>query len=86
METTLNITTNLPDEVREPTTVTPARADPGGSVTVNRAVGVTVWRPCGITATTSVLDREGRVKLVWPFGTSGDDMAADLAQLLKSGS
>ncbi len=35
------------------------------------------------TATTSVLDREGRVKLVWPFGTDGDAMAADLAQLLK---
>jgi protein SCO1/2 len=35
------------------------------------------------TATTSVLDRDGRVKLVWPFGTDGDAMAADLAQLLK---
>jgi protein SCO1 len=38
------------------------------------------------TATISVLDREGRVKLVWPFGTDGDAMAADLAQLLKEGS
>jgi protein SCO1 len=35
------------------------------------------------TATTSVLDREGRVKLVWPFGTDGDAMAADLAQMLQ---
>jgi protein SCO1/2 len=38
------------------------------------------------TATVSVLDRQGRVKLLWPFGTEGDAMAADLAQLLKSGS
>lgn len=38
------------------------------------------------TATINVLDREGRVKLVWPFGTDGDAMAADLAQLLKQGS
>jgi protein SCO1/2 len=38
------------------------------------------------TATISVLDREGRVKLVWPFGTEGDAMAADLAHLLKEGS
>jgi protein SCO1 len=35
------------------------------------------------TATISVLDREGRVKLVWPFGTMWEDMAADLAHLLK---
>jgi protein SCO1 len=38
------------------------------------------------TATVNVLDREGRLKLLWPFGTEGDAMAADLAQLLKSGS
>lgn len=38
------------------------------------------------TATISVLDRQGRVKLVWPFGTDGDAMAADLAHLLKEGS
>jgi len=38
------------------------------------------------TATINVLDREGRVKLVWPFGTDGDAMAADLTQLLKEGS
>jgi protein SCO1 len=35
------------------------------------------------TATISVLDREGRLKLVWPFGTPSDDMAADLGQMLK---
>ena len=35
------------------------------------------------TATITVLDREGRVKLVWPFGTASDDMAADLGQMLK---
>ncbi len=35
------------------------------------------------TATISVLDREGRVKLVWPFGTDGEGMAADLQHLLK---
>jgi protein SCO1/2 len=35
------------------------------------------------TATTNMLDREGRVKLVWPYGTDGDAMAADLAHMLK---
>ena len=35
------------------------------------------------TATISVLDREGRLKLVWPFGTPSDDMAADLGQMLR---
>ncbi len=35
------------------------------------------------TATISVLDREGRVRLVWPFGTDGDAMAADLGQMLR---
>jgi protein SCO1/2 len=38
------------------------------------------------SATVNVLDREGRVKLMWPFGTDGDAMAADLAHLLKEGS
>ena len=38
------------------------------------------------TATISVLDRDGRVKLMWPFGTNGDAMAADLTHLLKEGS
>lgn len=35
------------------------------------------------TATVTVVDREGRVRLVWPFGTTGEDMAADLKQLLR---
>jgi protein SCO1/2 len=35
------------------------------------------------TATVTVLDRDGRVRLVWPFGTDGDAMAADLGQLLR---
>jgi protein SCO1 len=35
------------------------------------------------TATMTVLDREGRVGLMWPFGTTSDDMAADLKHLLK---
>lgn len=35
------------------------------------------------TATINVLDREGRMRLVWPFGTEGDAMAADLKQMLK---
>jgi protein SCO1/2 len=35
------------------------------------------------TATVNVLDREGRMRLVWPFGTEGDAMAADLKQMLK---
>jgi protein SCO1/2 len=34
------------------------------------------------TATMTVLDEEGRVRLFWPFGTPADDMAADLAHLL----
>jgi protein SCO1/2 len=35
------------------------------------------------TATTMVIDRDGRMRLVWPYGTAGEDMAADLAQLMK---
>jgi len=35
------------------------------------------------TATITVIDREGHVKLIFPFGTAAADMAADLAWLLK---
>ncbi len=35
------------------------------------------------TASLMVLDREGRMRLVIPFGTSADDIAADLKQLLR---
>ncbi|MCS6844582.1 MAG: SCO family protein [Caldilineales bacterium] len=35
------------------------------------------------TATVTVVDRQGRVRLVWPFGTTGEDMASDLKQLLR---
>jgi protein SCO1/2 len=35
------------------------------------------------TASVMVLDREGRMRLVLPFETSAEDMAADLKQLLK---
>jgi cytochrome oxidase Cu insertion factor (SCO1/SenC/PrrC family) len=35
------------------------------------------------TATISVLDRQGRLQLVWPFGTEWDAMAADLEQMLR---
>ncbi len=35
------------------------------------------------TASVMVLDREGRMRLVLPFETSAEDMAADLRQLLK---
>jgi protein SCO1/2 len=35
------------------------------------------------TATTSVLDREGRLRLLFPFGTPADDVAADLQQLIQ---
>ncbi len=34
------------------------------------------------TATVSVLDEDGRLRLVFPFGTTGEDMAADLRHLL----
>jgi len=34
------------------------------------------------TATVSVLDEDGRLRLVFPFGTTGEDMAADLRRLL----
>ena len=34
------------------------------------------------TATVSVLDENGRLRLVFPFGTTGEDMAADLRHLL----
>jgi protein SCO1/2 len=35
------------------------------------------------TATTTVLDRQGRIKLLWPYGTEANALAADLNQLLK---
>jgi len=35
------------------------------------------------TASLMVLDREGRLRLVFPFETTAEDMAADLKQLLK---
>lgn len=35
------------------------------------------------TASLMVLDREGRLRLVFPYGTTAEDMAADLKQLLK---
>lgn len=34
------------------------------------------------TATVSVMDRDGRLRLVFPFGTTGEDMATDLQYLL----
>lgn len=35
------------------------------------------------TASVMVLDREGRLRLVFPFGTPAEDIASDLKQLLK---
>jgi protein SCO1 len=35
------------------------------------------------TATTMVIDGDGRMRLVWPYGTAGEDMAADLMHLMK---
>ncbi|MGD2076760.1 MAG: SCO family protein [Chloroflexota bacterium] len=35
------------------------------------------------TATVSVLDKEGRLRLLFPFGTPAEDIAADLQQLLR---
>lgn len=35
------------------------------------------------TATISVLDREGRLKLIWPFGIESDEIAEDLKHLLN---
>lgn len=34
------------------------------------------------TASTFVLDREGRLRLIWPHAITGEQMAEDLAQLL----
>jgi protein SCO1/2 len=34
------------------------------------------------TATTTVIDKEGRVRLVWPYGTPPEEFAADLDHLL----
>jgi protein SCO1/2 len=34
------------------------------------------------TATTSVLDKDGGLRLVWPYGTAPDELAADLNELL----
>lgn len=35
------------------------------------------------TASTMVIDQEGRLKLVWPFGVTAEDVASDLRMLLK---
>ena len=35
------------------------------------------------TATTTVIDKEGRVRLIWPYGTPPEELAADLDHLLR---
>jgi len=35
------------------------------------------------TATTTVLDKDGRIRLIWPYGTPPEELAADLQQLLR---
>ena len=35
------------------------------------------------TATTTVLDKDGRIRLIWPYGTPPEELAADLGQLLR---
>jgi len=35
------------------------------------------------TATTTVIDKDGRVRLIWPYGTPPDELAADLDHLLR---
>ena len=35
------------------------------------------------TATTTVIDRDGRIRLIWPYGTPPEELAADLGQLLR---
>jgi protein SCO1/2 len=37
------------------------------------------------TATLSVLDREGRLRLLFPFGTAAEDIATDLRHLIDEG-
>ncbi|MCA9954018.1 MAG: SCO family protein, partial [Anaerolineales bacterium] len=35
------------------------------------------------TATVTVLDKEGKLRLVYPFGITGAEMAADLKYLIR---
>ncbi len=35
------------------------------------------------TATVAVIDRQGRLRLVWPFGVPGEDIASDLGYLVR---
>ena len=35
------------------------------------------------TASVTVLDPEGRVRLIWPYGTTAEEMAEDLLHLMK---
>jgi protein SCO1/2 len=35
------------------------------------------------TATTTVIDPDGRIRLVWPYGTPPEELAADLGHLLR---
>jgi protein SCO1/2 len=35
------------------------------------------------TATTTVIDKEGRIRLIWPYGTAAEELAADIDHLLQ---
>ena len=35
------------------------------------------------TATTTVIDTDGRIRLIWPYGTPSEDIAADLDHMLR---
>jgi protein SCO1 len=35
------------------------------------------------TATTTVLDKDGRIRLIWPYGTPPEELTADLNKLLR---
>jgi len=35
------------------------------------------------TATTTVIDKDGRIRLIWPYGTPSEDIAADLDHMLR---
>lgn len=60
-----------------------AAAAPLGIFYEKRAVDESETYFMDHTATVAVIDRQGRLRLVWPFGVPGEDIASDLGYLVR---
>ncbi|RME86098.1 MAG: SCO family protein [Caldilineae bacterium] len=68
--------TGTPDEIA-------AAATPMGIYYAKNEVGGASGYLVDHTASVMVLDEEGRVRLIWPYGTTAAEMAEDLDHLLR---